>query len=52
MNLKLNPQKCEFLKKQILYLGHLITSEGILPDPEKTDVIQRYPVPKNADEVK
>lgn len=33
VNLKLNPEKCQFLKKEILYLGHLISSEGVLPDP-------------------
>lgn len=35
VNLKRNPSKCEFLKHQILYLGHVISSEGILPGPEK-----------------
>ncbi|CAG5008774.1 unnamed protein product [Parnassius apollo] len=52
VNLKLNPQKCEFLKKEILYLGHLVTKKGVLPDPEKTKVLRNYPTPKNADEVK
>lgn len=51
-NLKLNPGKCEFLKKQILYLGHLISSEGILPDPEKTRAIRQYPIPGNSKETK
>lgn len=52
VNLKLNPQKCEFLKQQLLYLGHVISADGISPDPEKTKVISEYPVPKNADEAK
>lgn len=52
VNLKLNPLKCEFLKRQILYLGHVISSEGILPDPEKIRVIERYPIPTCADDVK
>lgn len=51
-NLKLNPDKCEFLKKQILYLGHVISEQGILPDPDKTKTIENFPVPKTADEVK
>lgn len=29
VNLKLNPNKCEFLKKSLLYLGHKISAEGI-----------------------
>lgn len=52
VNLKLNPSKCEFLKKEILYLGHVISSEGISPDPEKIRAIFDYPVPKNSDETK
>lgn len=52
VNLKLNPSKCTFLKKQILYLGHLISNKGILPDPEKVSTIEKYPCPQNADEVK
>ncbi|KAK9717364.1 Reverse transcriptase (RNA-dependent DNA polymerase) [Popillia japonica] len=51
VNLKLNPVKCEFLKKEILYLGHLISAKGITPDQSKISTIQNYPVPKNADEL-
>lgn len=35
VNLKLNGGKCQFLKKELLYLGHIIKDGGILPDPEK-----------------
>lgn len=52
VNLKLNPIKCEFLKKEILYLGHVITSKGISPDPEKIRAMQNYPLPKDGKEVK
>jgi lipoate-protein ligase A len=52
VNLKLNPEKCDFLKKEILYLGHVVSEKGILPDPDKLKVLNEYPVPKNIDEVK
>lgn len=52
VKLKLNPSKCTFLKKEILYLGHLISNEGILPDPDKVVTIKNYPCPQNVDEVK
>lgn len=52
VNLKLNPNKCEFLKKEILYLGHTISSEGVSPDPSKIEVIQKFPIPKDSNEVK
>lgn len=51
VNLKINPSKCDFLKKELLYLGHIISAEGVLPDPEKIKIIQNYPKPKNTDEV-
>lgn len=52
VNLKLNPIKCEFLRKEIVYLGHKITQDGIFPDPSKIDTIRNYPRPNCADEVK
>lgn len=51
-NLKLNADKCCFLKPEVVYLGHLITPDGVKPDPEKFNAITKYPVPKNADEVR
>lgn len=52
VNLKVNPSKCQFLKKELLYLGHVVSSKGVQPDPEKTKVIQNYPRPQSSDEVK
>lgn len=52
VNMRLNPSKCNFLKKELLYLGHIVTPTGIKPDPDKIKAIEKYPVPKNADEVK
>lgn len=52
VNLKLNPQKCNFLKKELLYLGHVISGNGILPDPDKIRIVQNYPRPTNVDETR
>ncbi|CAK1597326.1 unnamed protein product [Parnassius mnemosyne] len=52
VNLKLNPDKCTFKKKELLYLGHVVSGDGVLPDPEKIKVIQNYPIPTNTDEIK
>ena len=38
-DLKLKEVKCNFLKKQIQYLGHIISGEGITPLPEKLESI-------------
>ena len=50
--LKMKRSKCDFFKKEIHYLGHLISTEGISPLPNKLDCIQHMPAPKNAKEIK
>ena len=35
----LNREKCEFSKDSLTFLGHVINSEGVTPDPEKTSAI-------------
>ena len=37
--LKLKESKCDFFKKEIHYLGHLISDKGIYLLPEKLDTI-------------
>lgn len=51
-NLQLQPSKCQFLKREVIYLGHLITAEGVKPDPEKTRCVRDYPVPNNPTKIK
>lgn len=50
--LKLQPEKCNFLRREIVYLGHVIGEDGILPDPAKIRAVQDFPTPKNPKEVK
>lgn len=50
--LKLKPSKCHFGQKQVNYLGHVITRDGIQPDPEKIKVVQEYPVPGTVKDVR
>ena len=51
-DLKLKEVKCNFLKKHIQYLGHIISGEGIVPVPEKLESIQKMLPPQNPKEVK
>ena len=51
-DLKLKEVKCNFLKKHIQYLGHIVSGEGITPMPEKLVCIQEMPSPKTPKEVK
>lgn len=46
-NITLNKNKCELLMKSVTYLGHLVTSEGILPDPNKIKAIEAFKAPQN-----
>ena len=43
--LTLKPRKCCFLKKEVNYLGHVISGTGIAPDPTKTQKVYDFPVP-------
>ena len=43
--LKLQSEKCQFLRKEVNYLGHVITEEGVRPDPDKVSVIEKFPTP-------
>lgn len=51
-NLKLQIDKSEFLKKEIEYLGHVVTADGIKPKPEKLETIKEFPIPQTKKEIK
>ena len=51
-NLKLKASKCEFFKTSVLYLGHIVSSEGISTDPEKTAAIRNWQPPSNIKELR
>lgn len=51
-NLKLQPDKCEFLRKEVSYLGHVIGSTGVRPDEKRVEAVKSYPVPKTTRELK
>ena len=50
-DLKLKPTKCFFAQK-VSFLGHMISEEGIVPDPERTKSIEYFKTPKNVKEVR
>ena len=51
-NLVLQPDKCEFLTTEVEYLGHVINSNGVSPNPKKTSAVMNFPVPKNQKNVR
>ena len=51
-NLKLKESECNFFKKEIHYLGHLIPVSSIQPLPEKLESIRSMPKPRSPKEIK
>jgi hypothetical protein len=51
-NIKIEPNKCEFLRPELAYLGHVISKEGVKPDPKKVEAVVRLPVPEKEKDVK
>ena len=43
--LRLKPKKCQFLRAEVPFLGHVISQQGIKPDPLKTQKVKNYPPP-------
>ena len=50
--LKLNFKKCEFGKSSINYMGYILRSEGLFPEPEKVNSILHMKPPSNTSEVR
>ena len=50
-NLQLQPDKCEYFRKEVIYLGHKITENGVLPDPDKIEAVKSYPCPRDVESV-
>lgn len=44
--------KCEFNRREVHYLGHVVSGAGIKVDPRKTQVVNDWPRPKNVKEVR
>jgi hypothetical protein len=38
--------------RQLSYLGHVVTNEGVKPDPQKIKAIKEIPTPRNTKDVK
>ena len=46
-NLKIKPKK-SFFFQSVLFLGHLLSKDGILPNPEKVSKVKDWLIPKSA----
>jgi hypothetical protein len=44
--------KCAFAQSSIAYLGHIISASGVSTDPTKIMVVQKWPTPSTAKELR
>ena len=49
--LKLKPTKCRFLRKEVAFLRHVVSADGIKIDPGKVEAFKTWPVPQNVKEL-
>ena len=45
--LQLKAKKCHLFQKELLFLGHTVSSKGIGTDPTKIEAVQEWEVPRN-----
>ena len=50
-HLYLNIKKCTFLSDSLIFLGYIVSAEGIKVDPAKIDVIRKWATLKNLTEI-
>lgn len=43
--LSINTEKCEFIRPELIFLGHRVTSNGLIPIKEKIEAVQNFPQP-------
>lgn len=43
--LKVKMSKCHFFQKEVRFLGHIVSENGVATDPDKTAVIRSWPIP-------
>ena len=51
VSLKLNKSKVKLRKTEVKFMGHVISKEGLKPDPDKVTAIKNMPKPTSTSEV-
>ena len=51
-SLKFNPAKCKLFQLRTKFLGHVVSENGIEPDPEKVRAVVDWPTPRNLTEAR
>ncbi|XP_029158172.1 uncharacterized protein K02A2.6-like [Nylanderia fulva] len=51
-NIRINVEKCAFLKDKISYCGYIISKNGISKEPKKIEAVQKMPRPTNTTQLR
>ena len=51
-NLNLKSSKCHLLQEEVEFLGHVVSEEGILPNPRNIEKLLNWPRPVNTTQVR
>ena len=51
-HLKLSATKCTLARTEVIFLGHLVSSDGLRPDPRLLESIREIPVPSTITQVR
>jgi len=52
VNLKFNAKKCRIRQEEVPYVGHVLSKEGLKPDPERIRAVQEMQPPQKTKERK
>ena len=50
-NLKLKAKKCALFQKKVLFLGKMVSKDGVAPNPDSVEKVKKWPVPSSAKDV-
>ncbi len=50
--LKVKPSKCHLARREVGFLGHVVSEAGIATDPAKIEAVKDWPVPNSLTEVR
>ena len=48
----LNIDKCKFFETEVRFLGHIVSTQGIRPDPRNVEKIMNWPTPRTITDVR
>ena len=51
-NLMLKPSKCHFFKRQVEFLSHIVSQDGVSTDPHKVEAVKEWPIPRRVRDVR